>query len=107
MPVIDWFFKRCIRSDRFGGLQLSSDLCWTKDLNAGIQEIMGPGGYVCFGKGQGEDAGVIARRILLGKSPSEIPIIGKSGQFAWRRSQIVKWNIRIPADWLVYSEFKD
>ena len=74
--------------------------------------VVGPkgavGGYVCFGKGQGEDAGVIARRILLGKSPSEIPpIIGKSGQFAWSRSQIVKWKIRIPADWLVYSEFKD
>ena len=81
---------------------------WTLDLDDWIQEIRGLGGYVCFGKGQGEDAGVIARRILLGKSPSEIaPIIGKSGQFAWSRSQIVKWKIRIPAGWLAYSEFKE
>jgi ABC-type uncharacterized transport system substrate-binding protein len=74
--------------------------------------VVGPegaaGGYVLFAKGLGEDVAVVARRILTGKSPSEIPpIIGKTGHFAWSRSQVVKWNIDIPAEWRVYSVFKD
>ncbi len=57
------------------------------------------GGFVLFGKAQGEAAGKIALKIFSGKSPQEIrPVIADMGRFLFSRSQLKKWGLTLPND---------
>jgi len=72
--------------------------------------IVGPdkaiGGFVLFGKAQGEEAAKLALKILRGKSPGDIsPVIGKRGEYLFSRSQLKKWNLKLPADILSMTKF--
>lgn len=66
------------------------------------------GGFVLFGKAQGQEAAKLARRILQGKKPSEItPVIGKRGEFLFSRSGLKKWGMAVPTDILSLTRFTD
>lgn len=57
------------------------------------------GGYVLFGKTQGEEAAKMSLEILGGKPPSQIiPKTSEQGRFLFSRSQLKKWNIKLPTD---------
>jgi ABC-type uncharacterized transport system substrate-binding protein len=65
------------------------------DFSVGADKTVG--GFVLFGKAQGEAAGKIALKILSGKSPQEIrPVIAEMGKFLFSRSQLKKWGLTLP-----------
>ncbi len=65
------------------------------DFSVGADKTIG--GFVLFGKAQGEAAGKIALKIFSGKSPQEIrPVIADMGKFLFSRSQLKKWGLRLP-----------
>lgn len=66
------------------------------------------GGFVLFGEAQGLEAASLARKILHGRLPAEIPpVIGKRGQYFFSRSQLKKWNLAVPTDLLSLTRFAD
>lgn len=67
------------------------------DFSVGADKTIG--GFVLFGKAQGEAAGKIALKIFSGKSPQEIrPVIADMGKFLFSKSQLKKWGLTLPDD---------
>ncbi len=55
------------------------------------------GGFVLFGRTQGEAAGKMALKILSGTPPGKIrPKIPEMGRFFFSRSQLKKWGLDLP-----------
>lgn len=75
------------------------------DFTVGADKTVG--GFVLFGKTQGEAAGKIALKILEGKRPpSKIkPRIPEMGRFLFSRSQLKKWKLTLPADIASKAEY--
>lgn len=64
------------------------------------------GGFVLFGKVQGEIAAKIALKILKGTSPDKIkPVIPENGRFLFSKKQLSKWQLTLPKDIEKASEF--
>ena len=57
------------------------------------------GGFVLFGKTQGEAAEKMAMKILSGTPPGKIrPRIPEMGRFLFSKSQLKKWGLSLPSD---------
>jgi len=57
------------------------------------------GGLTLFGKTQGEAAAVMANKILRGTPPNNIQVIhGEKGTLFFSRSQLEKYNIKLPKE---------
>jgi ABC-type uncharacterized transport system substrate-binding protein len=77
------------------------------DFSVGSDKTIG--GFVLFGKSQGEAAGKIALKILAdGKSPDKIrPVLGDMGRFLFSKSQLKKWGLSLPDDIAKAAEYTD
>lgn len=66
------------------------------DFSVGKDQTIG--GFVLYGKDQGQMAAEMAKRILTGTPASSIrPVIGKKGQFVFSRSGLKKYGLTLPA----------
>ena len=64
------------------------------------------GGFVLFGKVQGEIAAKQALKILSGTAPNKIkPIIPENGRFLFSKAQLAKWNLSLPKNIEKDSEY--
>jgi hypothetical protein len=74
------------------------------DFSVGPDKTVG--GFVLFGRSQGEAAGKIALKILSGKSPDNIrPVVGDMGRFLFSKSQLKKWGLSLPDDIAKVAEY--
>jgi len=64
------------------------------------------GGFVLFGKVQGEIAAKLAQKILNGTSPSKLkPVIPENGRYLFSKKQLAKWKLKLPKGIEKDSEF--
>lgn len=57
------------------------------------------GGFVLYGKEQGITAAEMAKQILNGMAPKDIPVVvGKKGQFLFSKEELAKYRLTLPAD---------
>lgn len=76
------------------------------DFSVGSDKTIG--GFVLFGKTQGQAAGEMAKKILAGTPPAEIPPkIGEKGRFYFSKSRLKQWHIDLPPAIAAISAFTD
>lgn len=64
------------------------------------------GGFVLFGKVQGEIAAKLALKILGGTSPNKLkPVTPENGRYLFSKKQLSKWNLSLPSGIEKGSEF--
>ncbi len=57
------------------------------------------GGLVLFGKVQGQQAGETAKKIFAGAQPESIlPAIAKKGRYYFSKSELKRYNLKLPAE---------
>lgn len=67
------------------------------DFSVGAEKTIG--GFVLYGKEQGIVAAEMAKKILNGTAPKDVPVVvGKKGQFLFSKKALEKYRLTLPKD---------